>query len=227
MNSSQCQCGNPQACTCFSQTPRRNNYYDAYQSPGPQGHWPSPNPYYGPIPPQAFVSMSSAALNSVPLVAHENFAFQNTFPASFDYAAPTSRTPFVDTTNTTNTAAAPTRGKRKRRGGAQSAPARSRRRVDADSVDPLGPSHVHGAGPSTSSSAAAAAASESVSHPSIPATNRGSLLDKPTATSGFLFAVFPLALHHRRCRNVRKCLRNGRTSRSSRIYHAVSASDAS
>ncbi|KAJ6615846.1 hypothetical protein B0H10DRAFT_1949585 [Mycena sp. CBHHK59/15] len=200
MASSACQCGNPLACVCFAQTPCRNDFcFDQYSTPNPQNTWQ--NSYVQPLP-QAFMTPAPAfnrappfnptpaftqmpGFNSPPAFnttqsIPQPLSWQHTSPAAFSMAVPPpSRAPFVDVTNTINSAAPPASRQRKKRKaptGSESSP--SRRRVDPA---PTGPA-VFGVGPSTAS-AAAAAASDYVSHPSLPSANLGSLVNKP-ATSG-------------------------------------------
>ncbi|KAF8143845.1 hypothetical protein K438DRAFT_1993386 [Mycena galopus ATCC 62051] len=117
--------------------------------------------------------------------AAPEYTFQHTFPAAFSTAVPSPppRVPFADTANTANAASAPRRNRRRNVNENENANrnARSRRRVASTSNSAPAPA-VFGVGPSTAN-AATIAASESISHPSLPSTNLGSLLDKPT-TSG-------------------------------------------
>ncbi|KAJ7929407.1 hypothetical protein B0H13DRAFT_1859625 [Mycena leptocephala] len=104
------QCGNPKACTCFAQTPRRNDYhYNAFPSPSPQAGWP--HQYCPPPPPLASNFMPAPAFNAAPSF-RQDFPFQNSFPASFNTVVPplgppTSRAPLGNVTNTVNGGAAP------------------------------------------------------------------------------------------------------------------------
>ncbi|KAF7330238.1 putative AC transposase [Mycena venus] len=184
MASPVCQCGNPLACNCFVQTPRRNDFHhDMYSTPSSREAWHAMNPPFAHLPQTPFMTPNPAfnpapAFHPAPSFGQQ-FGFQNTFPATFNTAVPPPsqpRVPFVDATNTINSAAATAQQKRKRTNDIGNR--RTRRRVD-----PRTEPAVFGVGPSTTFAAAAATASESVSHPGLPQANLGSLIDKPT-TSG-------------------------------------------
>ncbi|KAJ6597892.1 hypothetical protein B0H10DRAFT_1959644 [Mycena sp. CBHHK59/15] len=218
MASSACQCGNPLACVCFAQTPRRNDFcFDQYSTPNPQNTWQ--NSYVQPLP-QAFMTPAPAFNRAPPFDPTPAFTQMPGFnsPPAFNTTQSIPQplpgnilpllhsvwlfrpisAPFVDVTNTINSAAPPaSRQRKKRKAPTGSESSRSRRRVDPA---PTGPA-VFGVGPSTAS----AAASDSVSHPSLPSANLGSLVNKP-ATLGaaatdvwFSSVVLTLLLHQKNC----------------------------
>ncbi|KAJ7704561.1 hypothetical protein B0H17DRAFT_1126873 [Mycena rosella] len=155
-----CRCGNPNACTCFAQTPPRSDFYhNTFASASPQAAWtPTPQPqYYPPMPPQAFTP-TPAFNTGLPFL--RDFMFHHFSPATFNSTTPApapssaARAPLGNATNTVNSSTALQLRRKRKRGAPAEPAARTRRHVDSGAA--LDGPAVFGVGPSSAAGICAA-----------------------------------------------------------------------